>query len=73
MIKRIFLFLLTNVLVLVTISVIIAIAEHFLWIKISGYGLDYTSVLIYAAIIWFSWSFISLAISRWMAKRAYNI
>lgn len=73
MIKRIFLFLLTNVLVLVTISVIIALAEHFLGIQISGYGLNYTSVLIYAAIVWFSGSLISLAISRWMAKRAYNI
>lgn len=73
MIKRIFLFLLTNILVLVTISIIIALAEHFLWIKISGYGLNYTWVLIYAAIVWFSGAFISLAISRWMAKRAYNI
>ena len=73
MIKRIFLFLITNALVLVTISIIIALAEHFLGIQISGYWLNYTSVLIYAAIVWFSGSFISLAISRWMAKRAYNI
>jgi len=51
MIKRIFLFLLTNVLVLVTISIIIALAEHFLGIQISGYGLNYTSVLTYAAIV----------------------
>lgn len=73
MFKRIFLFLLTNVLVLITISVIIFLLERFLWIKISWYWTNYVSVLIYAWIIWFTWAFISLRISRWIAKKTYWI
>ncbi len=73
MLKRIWLFLLTNIAVIVLISIIIYIVEAVFWIKISWYSSDYSSVLIYSAIVWFTWAFISLFISKWMAKRAYNI
>lgn len=73
MFKRIFLFLLTNIAVIAVITIMIAILENVLWIKISGYWTDYVSIWIYALIVWFSWSFISLFLSKWMAKRAYNI
>ncbi len=73
MFKRIFLFLLTNIAVLAVITIVIAILENVFWIQISGYSTSYVSILIYAAIVWFTWSFISLLISKWVAKRAYNV
>lgn len=73
MIKRVFLFLLTNLAVIILIWIVIAILEHFLWFSISWYGQNYISIFIYALVVWFSWAFISLLISKWSAKRAYNI
>ncbi len=73
MIKRIFLFLVTNLAVIILIWIIIALLEHFFWFKISWYGQNYTSIFIYALVIWFAWAFISLLLSKWSAKRAYNI
>lgn len=73
MIKRIFLFLLTNLAIIILIWIIIALLENFLWFNISWYGQNYTSIFIYALVVWFTWSFISLLISKWSAKRAYNI
>lgn len=73
MFKRIFLFLLTNIAVLAVISIVIAIIENVFGIQISGYSTNYFSILIYAAIVWFTGSFISLLLSKWMAKTAYNV
>lgn len=71
MFKRIWLFLLTNIAIIAVITIVIAIAENVFWITISWYSTDYVSVFIYAIIIWFSGSFISLFLSKWMAKRSY--
>lgn len=65
--KRIFYFLLTNVLVLVTISIILSLLGS--WNYIDGGSIDPVALLIFSAVIGFTGSFISLAISRWMAKR----
>ena len=73
MLKRIMLFLAINIAVVVLITVIFAILEHFFGITLDLYGENYVSIWIYAAIIWFWGSFISLFISRWSAKRAYWI
>lgn len=73
MLKRIFLFLLTNIAIIALISVVIFIVENVFGISISWYSTNYVSIFIYALIVWFTWSFLSLAISRWMAKRAYSI
>lgn len=73
MLKRIFLFLLTNIAIIALISVVIFIVENVFGISISWYSTNYLSIFIYALIVWFTWSFLSLAISRWMAKRAYSI
>lgn len=73
MIKRVFLFLLTNLAVIILIWVVIAILENIFWFSISWYGQNYISIFIYALVVWFSWAFISLLISKWSAKRAYNI
>ena len=73
MLKRIILFLVINIAVVILITIIFAILEHFFGIKLDLYGQNYISIWIYAAIIWFFGSFISLFMSRWSAKRAYSI
>ena len=74
MLKRIGLFLLTNLAVIITISIIIFVVEKFTWIQISGWANAwYISLFIFSSIVWFTWAFISLFMSKWMAKRAYNI
>lgn len=71
MIKRIFLFLLTNLAVIILIWIVLAILQSVFWINV--YGNSYTSLLIYAFIVWFAWSIISLLTSKWVAKKTYNI
>lgn len=73
MFKRVFLFLAMNLAIIIIISVLFAILENVFWLKLDLYWTNYTSIFIYSLIIWFAWSFISLALSKWMAKRAYNI
>lgn len=70
MLKRIFLFLVTNIAVLVVLNLFIFILSTFFWIDIYAYW-SYTTLFIFALIFWFTWSFISLFISKWMAKKAY--
>lgn len=66
--KRIVLFLLTNLAVVFVLSITLKI------LGIGGYmqgsGLNYTSLLVMAAVMGFGGALISLAISKWMAKRA---
>ncbi|MDP5192164.1 protease HtpX, partial [Rheinheimera baltica] len=64
--KRIFLFLATNLAVILVLSIVLNIVFSFL-------GVDRSSIsglLVFAAIFGFGGSFISLAISKWMAKRS---
>ncbi|MUK88628.1 protease HtpX [Ornithinibacillus sp. L9] len=68
--KRIFYFLLTNILVLLTISIIFSI---FNVSYIEGGTIQFGSLLVFSAIIGFTGSFISLAMSRWMAKRMAGV
>lgn len=65
---RIILFLLTNMAVLLIASVTLNLlgVEHYL----SGTGLNLTSLLIFCAVFGFAGSFVSLFISKWMAKRS---
>lgn len=70
--KRIFYFLLTNILVLLTISIIFSLTGAGNYITAQG-GIDLGALLVFSAIIGFSGSFISLAMSRWMAKRMMNV
>lgn len=66
--KRIFLFLLTNIAVLVVLSVSMRLLGIEGILDQQGVDLNMNSLLIYAAIIGMSGSFISLAISKWSAK-----
>lgn len=71
--KRIFYFLLTNVLVLLTISIIFSLIPGGMNYINSQGGIDFGTLLIFSAIIGFTGSFISLAISRWMAKQMMGV
>src|SRR5215213_10030223 len=68
--KRIFLFLVTNIAVLLVLSVTLRLLGVDRILDQQGTGLDYQSLLVFAAVIGFGGSFISLLISKWMAKRA---
>ncbi len=66
MVKRIFLFLVTNLAILVVLSIslrLLGIESIF-----NQQGLDMSALLVYAAVIGMAGSFISLAISKWSAK-----
>ncbi|MFF2449601.1 protease HtpX [Neobacillus sp. NPDC058068] len=70
--KRIFLFLLTNVLVLVTISIVLSLTGAGNYFNARG-GIDLISLLIFSAIVGFTGALISLAMSRWMAKTMMKV
>ncbi|MDP4537424.1 protease HtpX [Alkalimonas collagenimarina] len=64
--KRVLLFLATNLAVLVVLSIALSVI-------FSVFGIDSSSIgglLVFAAIFGFGGSFISLAMSKWMAKRS---
>jgi heat shock protein HtpX len=65
--KRILLFLATNIAVLIILSIVASLlgVGNFL----DKNGLNMTSLLAFAAVFGFGGSFISLAMSKWMAKR----
>ena len=65
--KRILLFLATNIAVIFVLSIVVSVlgVGNFL----DKNGLNMTSLLIFAAVFGFGGSFISLAMSKWMAKR----
>lgn len=69
--KRIVLFLATNVAILLVLSITMRIlgVEPYL----NQQGLNLTSLLIFAAIMGFGGSFISLAVSKWMAKKSMGV
>lgn len=69
--KRIILFLLTNVLVIATISIVISLLG--LRPYLTANGIDYTSLAIFCAIWGTAGAFISLLISRWVAKTAMGV
>ncbi|MCG1021274.1 protease HtpX [Sutcliffiella horikoshii] len=71
MAKRIFFFILTNVLVLTTISIIFMVTGAGSYIEDGG--INFGALLIFSAIIGFTGSFISLLMSRWMAKKMMNV
>jgi heat shock protein HtpX len=71
--KRILLFLATNVAVLVVISTVFQMLGIDGLLAQNGVDLDLKALLIYSAIIGFSGSLISLVLSKWMAKRSMGV
>lgn len=71
-IKRISLFLLTNLAVLILLGLVMSAVNYFYPNLLTAYG-DFTSLLAFAAVFGFGGAIISLLISRWQAKKMYGI
>lgn len=69
--KRIFLFILTNIAVLVVINITLRLLGVDRWLDESG-GINFSALLVLSAVIGFSGSIVSLLISKWSAKRMVN-
>ncbi|MBT8120866.1 MAG: protease HtpX, partial [Gammaproteobacteria bacterium] len=67
--KRIALFLLTNLAVLVVLSIVLSLLGIDSVLAENGVDLDLQALLIFSAVIGMTGSFISLAMSKWSAKR----
>jgi heat shock protein HtpX len=67
--KRIALFLITNIAILVVLSIVLRILGVDRILDETGTGLNYYNLLVFAAVFGFGGSFISLAMSKWTAKR----
>ncbi len=70
MMKRVFLFLATNLAVLVVLSLTLRLLGVDSLLQQNGVDLNINALLIFASVLGFGGAFISLAISKWMAKRA---
>jgi heat shock protein HtpX len=70
MFKRITLFLATNVAVILVLSIALRLFGVESYLAETGSGLNVEALLIFSAVFGFGGSFISLAISKWMAKRS---
>ena len=76
MFKRIGLFILTNLAILVMLSIILNLVSWFFGVdfsQIAGANQSYISLLIFAAVIGFSGSLISLAMSKTIAKNSMGV
>jgi heat shock protein HtpX len=69
--KRIFLFVVTNLAVLALLSVVLFIVERVFGVNLARGGLG--GLLVFAAIFGFGGSLISLAMSKWTAKRMMGV
>lgn len=71
MAKRIFLFVLTNVLVMITVSLVLSILGVGQYI--TSVGIDYSALMIFCLVWGFAGSGISLLMSKFMAKRMMGV
>lgn len=71
--KRIGLFILTNIAIIAVISMVLivlsALGVNVTSLQSDGRSLDYAGLFTFAMVVGFAGSFISLAISKWMAKK----
>ena len=69
--KRILLFVATNLAIMITLSIVLGL------LGVTGYitpgGLDYSALMVFSLVWGFGGAFVSLAISRWMAKMAMGV
>ncbi|HET6604419.1 MAG TPA: protease HtpX [Xanthomonadaceae bacterium] len=63
---RIGLFLATNLAVLVVFGIVLSVLQNVFGVRLGDYGV----LMVFAALFGFGGAFLSLAISKWMAKRA---
>lgn len=69
MFKRVFLFVITNIAILLVLGVVLNLLGVERILDQQGVGLDLGNLIVFAAVFGFGGSFISLAISKWTAKR----
>jgi heat shock protein HtpX len=69
--KRIFLFLVTNLAVLVLLGLVIFVIEHVFGLRLARGGTG--GLLVFAAIYGFGGALVSLALSKWTAKRMMGV
>ncbi|MGH7802960.1 MAG: protease HtpX, partial [Candidatus Binatia bacterium] len=67
--KRILLFLATNLAILLVLGVVLQLLGVERILDEQGVGLDYASLLVFAAVFGMGGSFLSLLLSKWTAKR----
>lgn len=70
---RIFLFLLTNIAIMAVVSILFHLLGLGAYMQQRGVGLDLTHLLIVSGFMGMTGSFISLFISKWMAKRSMGV
>ncbi|MBM7096171.1 protease HtpX [Bacillus sp. H-16] len=77
--KRLLFLLVTNILVMTTIFIVWSVITHFTDISWSfdtggaGLGIDYVSLGVFSLLVGFAGSFISLAMSRFVAKKMMKV
>jgi heat shock protein HtpX len=69
--KRIFLFILTNLAVVALLSVVIFVIERVFGVRLTGGSTG--GLLVFAAVMGFGGALISLALSKWTAKRMMGV
>src|ERR1700684_3459995 len=69
--KRIFLFIITNLAVLALLSLMVFVIEQVFGVRLPQGGLG--SLLVFAAVFGFGGALISLALSKWTAKRMMGV
>jgi len=69
--KRIVLFLATNLAVVAVLTIVLSLLGVDRWM--TDQGINYRMLLGFSLVVGFGGSFFSLAISKWMAKHAYRI
>jgi heat shock protein HtpX len=70
--KRIFLFVATNVAIMVTLSILVSLLGVAGYIRPGG-GLNFLALGVFCMVWGMGGAFISLAMSRWMAKKAMGV
>ncbi len=68
--KRVFLFLMTNIAIMLILSIALSLFGFEGYMDAEGINLDIPALLVFSAVFGMGGSFISLAISKWMAKRS---
>jgi heat shock protein HtpX len=69
MFKRVFLFIITNLAIVLVLGIVLSLLGVDRILDQQGVGLDLGNLVIYAAVFGFGGSLISLALSKWTAKR----
>jgi len=69
-VKRIFLFLATNLAIVLVLSITLQLFGFEGFLQANGVDLNLSALLMFTAVFGFGGSFISLAMSKWMAKKS---